>query len=343
MRLPWQAAQDSAEDTGRQSPDDNGVDPYWDSVGDDDDNDSDDPLAGLEPDARAAVEAYARSQVEAARTEQTAMLEAARSQGFEITPTGVAVRDPRAASQWFGTTMTSRPAPAEQPAPAPPAHPSTDPEPDRWTEPEAHDRWVIRQAQQSFQEQIAPLVQQNQSLAEVVRQREVASALERARGLTAGNPMLETAMQHPDFNAGFAEMTSRMKPEQLIDPVQLRYVAAMVASDLDMARQPAAAPVAPTLTRQPTGRTVSAAMARESAGMSAPMTSSVASQQDGDGGRIAPEVRAMVDRINRSYQAIGMEPMTIQEWEIAGSTPLYDEWLMQHRELEAVQARRGRR
>lgn len=146
-------------------------------------------------------------------------------------------------------------------------------------------------------------------------------------------------MAHPDFAGQFGQMVAGMKPEQLADPVQLRYVAAMAGADLDPARLVIPQQQAPA--RGNGGRTVSAEMARASLGQTGPMSSSVASPSGQDDGRIAPEVRAMVEKFN-GYFPSGEEP-TLKQWEIAGSTPLYSEWKQQNDALKAVEEARGRR
>ena len=339
MRLPWQQPAGDPSDAGTEAPDDGTYDPYWGEAPADDGEA--DPLGNLDDEGRAAAQAYAEAQVAAARAEQAAVAEAARAQGFEITASGVAVRDPATAGRWFGASLQEqRPQPPPQ-TEQPPAAPQPDAEPDRWGDPEGHDRWVMAQAAAAFRAERAPLMQQNQALAEVVRTREAATALDRAKAAAAGNAYLEAAMRHPDFAGQFGQMVGGMKPEQLVDPVQLRYVAAMAGADLDPARAPADAGTAVPAARGNGGRTVSAEMARASLAQTGPMSSSVGTPAGEDDGRIAPEVRQMIERFN-GYFPPGEAPSR-RQWEIAGSTPLYSEWKQQNDALVAAEEARGRR
>ncbi len=216
-----------------------------------------DPLAGLDDQTRALVEAQLEAQRQQILGETRASL---RQRGFDLTDQGLAMADPQAARQWLGVGEATQqqfdqrtqqqPPPQSAPPSAPPSTMLEDDEsdiPDPLTQPREFRKW-LRDSQgemlkQVVQEALGPVAQAVTS----VHQRQIETEMDRVMArvpdaVRSFAPAIDWVMEQPGFEEAMRQMLATSQPDDWKDPRNLAIMAGGVIAVLPRAEAEAPAP-----------------------------------------------------------------------------------------------------
>lgn len=215
-------------------------------------------LDGLDDEARQAAEAYAAHLAEQARATERARADAyqqhAREYGFHLSEDGMGMADAHLVQQKLSPffPQPQQPQPVQTQAQQAP-QPAEEPEPDQYDDPAGYLKWHIdrakREIRQEYAKEIESVREENAQLASHLigrQQNEALTAVESA--VKQYSPLMEPALQHPDFGAAYQQAVSNLPREQvwqLSNPRFVAQVASYVAAGLDPARIPAPPPAVP--------------------------------------------------------------------------------------------------
>ncbi len=237
MRLPWSREPDEPEE-GEE------LDAAAAFDAEDDEPEGGEPadpqgLDAIPAEARAAAEAYAKTQVDAERAKGQRIAENARKRGFVIDESGdLGVADYQQVVGWLAPGGDPTPD-TRTPTPSPVV--PDDPKPDRFDQPDEYEAWLLREQDRRMEaavaKAIAPLKAENETLRGVVHSREAGDAMRAVKeAVEAHNPYVTAALEHPDFEATYKGYMAQQPVENLRDPRFLAKVAGFVAGELDPAK-----------------------------------------------------------------------------------------------------------
>ncbi len=338
MRLPWQPKESDEPEEGDE------LESEASFEGDGDEPEADEPdepqgLDALPAEARAAAEAYARTQVDAERAKGQRIAENARKRGFVIDDQGdLGVADYQQVVGWLAPGGDPTPNPQAAAQSAPPV--VDDPKPDRFDKPDEYEEWLLREQDRRLEaavaKAIAPLKAENDSLRGVVHSREAGDAMRTVREAVAThNPYVTAALDHPDFEATYKAYVAQQPVENLRDPRFLAKVAGFVAGELDPAR---AVPDAPrdAARRFAGGRDLAHESSRADAARGGPRESGPVSR----GGEVPRKMIREEQIVLKEAQRFAKGGMTQAEWDASEESD-YDRYRQKRDQIKGRSA--GRR